>query len=271
MRIQVKVLCKRLSCVHWRLNMPDFLVFQLYGNLSSWGDIAVGNNRPIQPYPSKSAISGLLAASLGIRREDDKAHLKLDTHYGVAVCVQSQGELLRDYHTIQVPAGTKNWFTRKDELCFDRLGLKTILSQRDYQMDAFYLVAIWIKEDDKENAPYSLNQLATSLQNPVFITSLGRKSCPPCLPYNPKIFNDSTLKEACENYQVPDELSNHLRTKELIAWHWEDLPEKHAGMKYTMVYPRRDQVRSRKRWQFSMRNEYYYAEKALKKGGDNVL
>ena len=28
----------------------------------------------------------------------------------------------------------------------------------------------------------------------------------------------------------------------------------------SMTYPRRDQVLSRKRWQFAPRNEYYYAE-----------
>ena len=37
--------------------MRAYLVFQLYGPLASWGDIAVGETRPSTPIPSKSAIS----------------------------------------------------------------------------------------------------------------------------------------------------------------------------------------------------------------------
>jgi len=244
--------------------MPDFLVFQIYGNLSSWGDIAVGEHRPSQAYPSKSAISGLLGAALGLRRDEDEAHQQLNDHYGIAVCIQSQGELLRDYHTTQVPAGNKNWFTRKDELSFDPLGLKTILSQRDYQMDAFYLLAIWKKNEQESTVPYTLNELENALKKPVFVTSLGRKSCPPCLPYNPQVIKDTTLKKACDAYKLPEEFKYNLRQDELIVWHWEELTEAQSGLKHTMVYPRRDQVRSRKRWQFSKRDEYYFAEQRQK-------
>jgi len=255
--------------------MPDFLVFQLYGNLASWGDIAVGEHRPSQGYPSKSAISGLLGASLGFRRDEDEAHIQLNDHYGVAVCVQSQGELLRDYHTTQVPAGNKNWYTRKDELSFDPLGLKTILSQRDYQMDAFYLVAIWQKDGQKSSSPFTLEELAKALKEPVFVTCLGRKSCPPNLPYRPEIIKNSSLKEACGAYKLPEELNKHLQKDQLVTWHWEALTEEQSGMKHSMVYPRRDQVRSRKRWQFSKRDEFYYAEQRQKPesslGDANVL
>lgn len=244
--------------------MSDFLVFQLYGNLASWGDIAVGEHRPSQAYPSKSAISGLLGASLGLRRDEDEAHILLNDHYGVAVCVQSQGELLRDYHTTQVPAGNKNWYTRKDELSVDQKDIRTILSQRDYQMDAFYLVAIWQKDVEESNAPYALDELAKALKEPVFVTSLGRKSCPPSLPYRPDIIKNSSLKNACEAYTLPEELNNHLQKDKLITWHWEALTEEQSGMKHTMVYSRRDQVRSRKRWQFSNRDEFYYAEQRQK-------
>ena len=244
--------------------MSDFLVFQIYGNLASWGDIAVGEHRPSQAYPSKSAISGLLGASLGIRRNQDDVHRQLNDHYGVAICVQSQGELMRDYHTTQVPAGNKNWYTRKDELSGDQKDIRTILSQRDYQMDAFYLVAIWQKDGLADSAPYSLEQLAKALKKPVFVTSLGRKSCPPTLPYHPEIIKNSSLKSACDAYELPEELKLHLHKDELITWHWEALSEDQAGMKHTMVYSKRDQVRSRKRWQFSKRDEYYYAEQRQK-------
>jgi CRISPR system Cascade subunit CasD len=248
--------------------IPDFLVFQLYGSLASWGDIAVGEYRPTQPYPSKSAVTGLLSASLGIRREDDKLQQSMNEHYGIAVCVQSQGELLRDYHTTQVPAGNKHWYTRKDELSFDPQGLKTILSQRDYQMDAFYLIAVWLKKEKTTSAPYSLEELSMALKRPAFTTCLGRKSCPPSLPYSPSISQNISLKNACDFYfkkakEIDPEFQNNFIKDDLTSWYWESgLAESELGMKHTMTYPRRDQVKSRKRWQFSERDEFYYSEQS---------
>ena len=242
--------------------MPDFLIFQLYGNLSSWGTIAVGENRPIQPYPTKSAINGLLGAALGLRRDQDKIHLQLNQHYGTAVCVQLSGELLRDYHTVQTPEGNKGWYSRKDELTFDPSKLKTLLTKRDYQMDAFYLIAVWQKKIASEKAPYTLKELQKTLQKPVFTTSLGRKSCPPCLPYFPHIIQNKTLKSAYSDYPLPTEFKYYFKKGALMTWHWEtDLSEQESGLTYSMVYPRRDQIKSRKRWQFANRDEYYYAER----------
>ena len=239
---------------------PDFLIFQLYGNLASWGDIAVGGHRPIDSYPSKSAIMGLLAASLGIDREQDAPHIALNKHYGIAVCVHAQGELLRDYHTTQVPKGNKNWATRKDELSFDQSAIRTILSQRDYQMDAYYLIALWQK-DLESTPPYRLKELKNALKQPIFVTSLGRKSCPPCLPYHPEIMNQTTLKNAFQAYEVDVDIQRYFNKEDLISYYWEDgLDKNRLGMEHSMSYPRRDQLRSRQRWQFSSRKEYYYAE-----------
>jgi CRISPR system Cascade subunit CasD len=241
--------------------LPDFLVFQIYGNLASWGDIAVGEHRPVQAYPSKSAITGLLAAALGLKRDNDQPHIDLNNHYGIAVCVQAQGELMRDYHTTQVPSGNKGWYSRKDELTFSPLDLKTILSQRDYQMDAYYLVSVWLKDAQDGKAPYTLERLAEALQQPVFTTCLGRKSCPPCLPYNPKIIKELPLKQACESYEIADDFKPANRKDDLITWYWETgLELEQSGLKHSMTYTRRDQIRSRKRWQFSKREELYFAE-----------
>ena len=50
--------------------MKDYLLFRLHGALASWGDIAVGDIRPSYRYPSKSAVIGLLAAALGVERDE---------------------------------------------------------------------------------------------------------------------------------------------------------------------------------------------------------
>ena len=84
----------------------DTLIFQLQAPLSAWGEVAVGEYRPSAEYPSQSAIHGLLGASLGIDRKDDAAQTSLRTCFRLAVGVLSQGKLLRDFHTAQVPSRT---------------------------------------------------------------------------------------------------------------------------------------------------------------------
>ncbi|EMO62112.1 CRISPR-associated protein Cas5 [Leptospira borgpetersenii serovar Pomona str. 200901868] len=51
--------------------MKDYLVFRLYGPLVSWGNIAVGEYRPSDSFPTKSAIIGLISASFGFDRSED--------------------------------------------------------------------------------------------------------------------------------------------------------------------------------------------------------
>ena len=45
--------------------MSDFLVFQLYGPLCSWGGVAVGQERPTETHPTKSAIVGIIGMMKG--------------------------------------------------------------------------------------------------------------------------------------------------------------------------------------------------------------
>jgi len=241
--------------------MLNFLVFQLYGVLASWGDIAVGEYRPSQGHPSKSAIMGLLAAALGVDRENDAMHKKLAQHYAVAVRVQSAGELLRDYHTIQVPGGKREYASRRDELLTDKLNLNTILSQRDYRTDGLYQIALWATDDD---VPFALKELQQALQKPQFNLYLGRKSCPVSLPLHPVILSCETLKQAFSDYpnDKAETWTDSLACADLVSYFWEpcNLNAQELGMEASMVYSRRDQIISRKRWQFSNRDEYYYAE-----------
>ena len=38
--------------------MKDYLVFRLYGPMASWGQAAVGGDRPTDIQPSRSAVLG---------------------------------------------------------------------------------------------------------------------------------------------------------------------------------------------------------------------
>lgn len=160
----------------------DYLLFRLYGPLASWGEIAVGESRHTASYPGKSALIGLLAAALGMRRDEEERQRALAAGYQFAVKVLSTGSLLRDYHTTQVPdsVGRFVYHTRRDELVIGKERLQTILSSREYRCDALSLVAIRALD----GAPFSLHELRDALLKPRFHLYLGRKSCPLAVPWS---------------------------------------------------------------------------------------
>ncbi|HAU5458188.1 TPA: type I-E CRISPR-associated protein Cas5/CasD, partial [Cronobacter sakazakii] len=118
--------------------MNRYLIFQLQGPMASWGEIAVGEVRHTRALPGRSALLGLLAAALGIRRDDEAALNTLNQHYQFIVCAGKSSAWARDYHTVQVPREARKvrYFTRKDELR-DAQMLVTTVSCRDYYADGY--------------------------------------------------------------------------------------------------------------------------------------
>lgn len=228
--------------------MAEYLIFRLYGPLAAWGDIAVGEFRPSFAHPSKSAIIGLLAAAIGIRRDEEERQKSLAESCSFAVRVDAMGILLRDYHTTQVPSARKGvtHYTRRSELAVD--DLNTILSSRDYRCDAAYTVAISVID----GAPHTVQELAIALQKPVFTLYLGRKSCPLALPLQPSIVKAATLREALESVAFSDEFSDMIATGSAAVF-WEE--DEESGFERQQVITRRDIPGSRKRWQFGERRE----------------
>lgn len=254
--------------------MAEYLLFRLYGPIASWGEIAVGESRHSAAYPSRSALVGLLAAALGIRRDDDEAQLALASGCRIAVKVLSAGTPLRDYHTVQAPPQRKNlvYRTRAQELA-NRQVLETLLSMREYRCDSLAVVAV----EALSSARWTLDELRTALRNPVFPLYLGRKSCPPALPLAPEVITAGNLANAFATKQrsllalaaksnraeaewptPEDERVLRLR-RETVRYYWEDGME--AGMEPDMQVMRQDQPLSRRRWQFAPRREYVRLER----------
>ena len=251
--------------------MTAFLMFRLYGPMVSWGDIAVGEQRLSQTRPSKSAVMGLLAAALGIKRDEEEKQIALANGYHMAARVDCEGALLRDYHTVQVPPPDRGriYYTRKDEMSVPGHSLNTILSQRDYRVDAHYTIAI-----SDNSGPYQLDELVRALKKPIFLPYLGRKSCPLALPLAPKVVQVENLKAAFDESQVDDDFfsgENLVSTNasRLTTYYWEGLSRAEtgfaAGGTYLINEPR-DQVSSRKRWQFISRKEHQLIVKQEREG-----
>ncbi|MBU2885469.1 type I-E CRISPR-associated protein Cas5/CasD [Gilvimarinus agarilyticus] len=228
------------------------LVFRLYGAMASWGGTAVGGVRSTRPAPSRSAVIGLLSAALGLRREQEDEVARLNNSIGMMIKSESDGRLLRDYHTTQVPSADKKaiWPHRKAELENTLRDVNTILSTRDYRVDGHWLVALTLRVD----AGYTLESIRDALNEPVFPLYLGRKSCPLSAPIYPLLLNEGGLHHALERYQFPISpvaRSESVLYSQTVQYEWDDGLE--TNLKPSETHERWDNPASRLRWQFEKR------------------
>lgn len=162
------------------------LLLRLSAPLQSWGSDSKFETRRTQPYPTKSGVVGLLAAALGISREDDDS-LKELSSLRIGVRIDKEGELLRDYHTV--------------------IGEKSYITNRYYLADAYFLVGL-----ESEDECF-LQKLDAALRAPAYPLYLGRRSCPPSLPLVRRICE----KELCQALEEEPWLLPEWRQKGLSS------------------------------------------------------
>jgi CRISPR system Cascade subunit CasD len=232
----------------------DYLVFQLYGPMASWGAPAVGEARPSSDHPGRSALLGLIAASLGVRRDDSATQQALGFSLMFAVKQLTPGTLIRDFHTIQVPGRNRKaqYRTRKEEMALPKDRLNTIISRREYRCDGLWRVAVSLTA----KSDWTLQELAEALQRPAFTPYLGRKACPLAAPLSPRVVEASGIREALSSgfSAIHDEQARWLGQSNTSDFFWEGT----AGdidIQDTR-YPE-DDVVSRARWQFMGRTEHH--------------
>lgn len=140
------------------------LLLRLVAPMQSWGTTSRFDQRDTGKEPSKSGVVGLLAAALGIDREN-WTELKPLTHLAMGVRHDRPGVPKRDYQTAQ------------NIISADRSKIhETAVTTRDYIADASFLVGF-------ESADMSLlKRIHDALRDPVWPLSLGRKSYVPSEP-----------------------------------------------------------------------------------------
>lgn len=144
------------------------VLLRLCGPIQSWGTQGRFEIRETDAEPSKSGVLGLVGAALGMPRDDEDTLARLVT-LSMAVRVDREGTLLRDYHTA---GGGK--FCGADYHVYP---LKTpVVTTRYYLADANFLVALG--SDDHQ----FINQIDDALQAPRWPLFLGRRACVPSLP-----------------------------------------------------------------------------------------
>lgn len=183
------------------------LAFRLFGPLAAWGTGEAGEtDRPSAGHPGRSAVFGLLAAALGLRREDEAAQAGLAGSYRLAVAASGARRVLRNYRTVQTVEPDrrqrKAGFVSRKHALETGAGVHTMITRRDYLQDGLWRVFL-----APRRAPaYSPDDLAAALRRPVFELYLGRRDCPLALPPDPACLDDAPLRELLTAYPpVPED------------------------------------------------------------------
>ncbi len=241
----------------------DYLVFRLYGPMASWGQAAVGGDRPSGMAPGRGALLGLLCAALGIRRGQADKLAWVSQNVVFSVKQQTEGGLMRDYHTVQTPAQDKKYRhrTRKSELSGPKNKLNTVLSSRDYRTDGVWVVAVEsMGVADHDGNVLSLRALQQALRQPAFPLYLGRKSCPLAVPLSPEIVSAEHPRQALDTEQKPIVASERhwLRFSQHVTYYWQGEQDRLDGVthKGVLSYHPWDDPVSRDRWQFGQRQQH---------------
>jgi CRISPR system Cascade subunit CasD len=181
--------------------MPTLLL-RLVGPMQSWGTTSRFDQRDTGKEPSKSGVIGLLAAAVGIDRENWH-DLQPLTQLSMGVRHDRPGVPKRDYQT----AGcAENDSIIKADGTQSKDG---VVSQRFYLADAAFLVGV--AGDDRE----LLERLHAALRDPVWPLALGRKSYVPSEPI--------WMEHAVQDGPLRDVLFRYPWIATLRKW--ETLPE----------------------------------------------
>lgn len=146
------------------------LTIKLTSPLQSYGNEATFNRRTTNEYPSKSAVIGLIAASLGLRRSDSRINNL--NHLSFAVRIDQPGRIATDFQMVEYAKNSKKT-ARK-------------LTYRDYLQDAVFIAAVGSDDDQL------IDKIDYSLHHPIFQLYLGRRSNPPAGPLATDVYEKET-------------------------------------------------------------------------------
>lgn len=167
--------------------MPTLLL-RLVGPMQSWGTNSRFDQRDTGKEPSKSGVIGLVAAALGVDR-DNWADLEPLTHLSMGVRHDRPGVLKRDYQTAGC-AATDTIIKADGRQAKDG----GVVSERHYLADAAFLVGL--ESGDRG----ILERIHAALRDPVWTLALGRRS------YLPS--ESVWLKDGLQDAPLLDALTN---------------------------------------------------------------
>ena len=183
--------------------MAELIMLRLEGVLQSWGESSAWDNRGTAAFPTKSAVVGLIACTMGLERGDPEI-LDLSQAVSIGIRADRQGVMMSDYQTVQ---GMPKILNAEKKPRGD-----TIVTPRWYLQDASFLVVIQTSEQWRR-------RIKEALENPVWCIYLGRKNCVPSRPVWDGIHGEyQDMKDAIFHYPAAERASAEMSYEVEEAW-----------------------------------------------------
>lgn len=162
--------------------MTEFLILRLQGPMQAWGTHTYEDYRPVERFPTRSGLVGLLGACLGLGRKDVQSREALSASFQMAVRVdqrETEPVMFTDFHTVLEARKTDG-----------KPNKNPVVSHREYLCDAHFTVVLRVTPDSE----FSLERLEQAVVSPCYTPVLGRRSCPLSLPlFDSRIQADDLL------------------------------------------------------------------------------
>uniref|UniRef100_UPI003BA85BEF type I-E CRISPR-associated protein Cas5/CasD n=1 Tax=Stappia sp. TaxID=1870903 RepID=UPI003BA85BEF len=237
--------------------MAEWLVIALEAPFASFADQPGNTTRKTGDMPTRSSLIGLAGAALGVRREDASGQAALSAGLVTASALIEPGSLLADFHTYESLHQAAKGVATRAEALRRKEHLNTSITRRDYRTDALWQAAFRLSETPGE---LTLGVLADAFRKPVFVLSLGRRSCTPSHPLCPEVVSSDDVREAfAAHARALDDARTAMRKRRLgpARLHALEDPADAPGANSVSAHWRRDQPRDRSsRWTFSDRREW---------------
>lgn len=182
-----------------------WLHLHLAAPLVSFGDVAIDQFGPTSEFPSASALTGLLANALGLRRGQTATHQHLQDRLVFGALIARAGRLVTDSQNAKLEANDRGWTTwgRPDE----RAGAtydSPHRRRREYLADHDCHVVLRLQDSDPAAEPGpDLDALASALDRPARPLFIGRKPCLPSRPILAGWVRGQTVTEALRALGLP--------------------------------------------------------------------
>jgi len=170
------------------------LALYLRAPLQSWGASSKFGDRGTLDTPTRSGLTGLLAAACGVDKNDearDRDWLARTARLTFEVVGFKRGDRMIDYHTVGARYDENDPWQRRMIPTKAENGKPrgTDITHRDYLSDSVFGAVL--SGDDALVA-----EMAAALENPVWGVWLGRKSCIPTEPVFAGVFESAEAARA---------------------------------------------------------------------------
>lgn len=186
--------------------MDNYLYFRMVCPMSSWGEVSFEMDRPTLNFPIKSAIIGMIGASLGINRDNDSALIELHNKLSIIIGYEDMLDEKND------PSNMVDFFridsfqkkakiTKKNNLSYwetlqftketNLITSSSKIGKKEYLTDCIFY--IWIKGESD-----ILEKIKNGLLHPHYTLSGGRKNCIFSFPLEPQLIQSYNFHTAFE-------------------------------------------------------------------------